>query len=64
MYANGRGVIKDPVEAHKWFNVAGASGDEDARENLAILEKDMTREQKAEATKLAREFFEQLTKTK
>jgi hypothetical protein len=34
------------------------------RSNLAILEKDMTREQKAEATKLAREFFEQLTKTK
>jgi len=62
MYANGDGVIKDLVEAHAWFNVAGANGMDDAKNNLKIIEKDMTREQIAEATTLARKRFETFRK--
>ncbi len=45
-----------------WWNIAGAKGNEDAKKNLAIIEKQMSSEQKAEATKLARELFERLPK--
>ena len=58
MYANGDGVLKDSVHAHAWTNNASANGDESAKKNLGILEEKMTPEQKAEATKLAREIFE------
>ena len=57
----GHGVLKDLVRAHAWFNVASSNGDEYARTNLPILEKMMTRQQKAEATKLARYLLEELT---
>ena len=60
MYAKGDGVIKDLVEAHAWFNVAGANGVDGAKNNLKIIEKNMTREQIAEATKLAKERFERI----
>ena len=60
MYANGDGVIKDLVEAHAWFNVAGANGVDGAKNKLKIIEKNMTREQIAEATKLAKERFERI----
>ena len=62
MYGNGTGVPKDLVQAHVWFNIAGANSHEDAKKLLAIVEKDMTAEQKAEAMKLARELFERLPK--
>ena len=32
IYLDGRGVLKDPVLAHMWFNIAGAIGSETARE--------------------------------
>ena len=38
-YANGEGVAKDEIEAYAYYNLAGA--DEDARKNLAILEKNL-----------------------
>ena len=47
MYANGIGVIKNPAQAHAWFNVAGSNGNEDAKKNLAIIEKQMSSETKA-----------------
>ncbi len=47
MYANGIGVIKNPAQAHTWFNVAGSNGNEDAKKNLAIIEKQMSSAQKA-----------------
>ena len=62
MYDTGTGVPKDLVQAHVWFNIAGANSHEDAKKLLAIVEKDMTAEQKAEAMKLARELFERLPK--
>ena len=57
MHANGRGVPKDLVQAHAWLNIAGASGLEEAKKTLPIVEKQMNSEQKAEAMKLARETF-------
>jgi TPR repeat protein len=62
MYYNGDGVLKDIVQAHAWFNLAGASGEEDAKKNLAMAERKMTAEQKTEAMKLAREMFARLEK--
>ena len=62
MYANGTGVPEDLVQAHVWWNIAGAKGDEDAKKYLAIVAKEMTSEQKAEAMKMARELFAKLPK--
>ncbi len=53
---------KDLVQAHVWWNIAGAIGDADAKTKLAIIEKQMTPDQKAEAMKLARELFAKLPK--
>jgi TPR repeat protein len=64
MYRNGEGVPKDLVQAHVWWNIAGAAGNEGVKKHLATLEKEMTSDQKAEATKLARELFAKLPKKK
>ena len=58
MHLMGFGVIQDYVQAHKWFNVSGANGDEDGRKSREIVEKKMTPPQIAEAQKLAREWME------
>ena len=55
MYYNGRGGLKDSVLAHMWLNIAGANGNEVARENRDNLERDMTRAEISRATELARE---------
>ena len=60
MYVRGESVPKDLVQAHVWWNIAGANGHENAKKNLAIIEKEMTSEQKAEAMALARELFAKL----
>ena len=54
MYALGRGVLKDDVLAHMWYNTAGANGDEAARKQRDNLEDDMTRAEISRATELAR----------
>ena len=54
MYAAGRGVLKDSVVAHMWFNIAGANGNEIARESRDNLERDMMRAEIARAAELAR----------
>jgi uncharacterized protein len=56
-YAQGRGVVQDYVEAHKWFNLAGANGIENARKNRDLLEKQMSREQIAEAQRRASDWL-------
>ena len=58
MYAIGRGVLKDSVLAHMWLNIAGANGDEGARENRDTLERVMTRAEISRATELARECMD------
>jgi len=49
MYYNGEGVPKNDTEAYFWYNLAAAQGNEMAKENRDIAEKNMTREQIAEA---------------
>ena len=60
MYFEGRGVVQDYVQAHKWTNLAASrqTGEErkmsaDARDALAGL---MTPAQLAEAQRLARQW--------
>jgi hypothetical protein len=55
MYSNGHGVQKDVVIAYKWILLAGAT-DEMAREQIPIIEKRLTPEQRAEGQKMARQF--------
>ena len=55
-YTSGEGVPQDDVLAHKWFNLAAAQGDASAKKNRAIVTDRMTREQIAEAQRLAREW--------
>ena len=57
MYSTGRGVAEDYVLAHKWFNLAALLGDAEAREFRVLIAGDMTREQIAEAQRLAREWL-------
>ena len=54
MYAEGKGVFKDSVFAHMWFNIAAANGDETARESRDAIELEMTRDEIRRATELAR----------
>jgi TPR repeat protein len=58
IFANGNGAITDPVEAHAWFNLASAGGSERAKENLRLIERTMSQEQIAEATKLAKIYHQ------
>ncbi len=47
---------QDHVQAHMWYNLAGAQGLEQAAKNRDIVAKRMTPTQIAEAQKLAREW--------
>lgn len=37
LYANGRGVEKDPAEARRWYRKAAEQGNVDARNGLAVM---------------------------
>jgi TPR repeat protein len=52
----GHGVPQDYVQAHMWFNLAGASGNADAVKNRETVAAKMTPEQISEAQRLAREW--------
>ena len=54
MYTFGWGVLKDPVLAHMWFNLAGANGNDMARELRDTLERDMSCAEVSRATERAR----------
>ena len=56
MYDNGQGVVKDEVEGYKWYLLAGAQGDEDAKKGIERIERVLTPAQRAEGQKGAREF--------
>ena len=55
-YRNGQGVVRNYVEAYKWFLLAAGQGDEDARKNADSLESIMTRDQIAEGQEMAHQF--------
>ena len=63
MYWNGKGVPQDKVQAHLWFNLAASqfseansSGRTSAVSNRDLVARDMSREEIAQAQKLAREW--------
>jgi TPR repeat protein len=56
MYDNGQGVIKDDVQAYMWYLLAGSKGNEEARKNYGILEKELTDQQRADGQRMAREW--------
>lgn len=58
IYFSGDGVPRNLIEAHSWFSVSIAGEFDAVKRTLAEVEKEMTREQIAEATKLARERYE------
>ena len=47
---------EDDAEAVKWYNLAAAQGNEEAKKNRQIIAKEMTKEQIGEAERLASEF--------
>lgn len=55
-YAAGRGVERDYVSAHKWFNLAAMQGDARAKNERAAIAEEMSREQVFEAQRQAREW--------
>ena len=55
-YATGEGVPQDYLFAHMWLNLAASQGDERAIKARDDVAEKMTREQIAEAQKLAREW--------
>lgn len=54
MYRTGKGLPQDYVQAHLWYNLAGAGGENMAIENRDIIAATMAPAQVAEAQKLAR----------
>jgi TPR repeat protein len=56
LYEKGRDVPQDTIRAHMWFNLSGAQGHAPAVKNRDRLAAAMSREQVAEAQKLAREW--------
>ena len=60
MYYNGEGVPKDYKEAYAWWSVAKSNGHEVAAMNLGVLEKEMNKEQIADAMSLATEIHNQI----
>ncbi len=53
MYDQGQGVAQDYLQAHMWFNLAAAQGDEDAAKHRDKLAEKMTPGQVAEAQWIA-----------
>jgi len=59
LYITGNGVMLDYVQAHKWLNIAAASGAVAAAEQRDLVARLMTPEQVAEAQTEARIFFDE-----
>jgi TPR repeat protein len=52
MYRDGLGVERNKIEAHKWFNLANARGNDKAALAQAEIEVHMTQDQIAQSQKL------------
>ena len=61
---NGQGVVQDYVMAHVWYNLAAARGLKQARATRDRIAQKMTRDQIAEAQRLAREWKPVTARTK
>ncbi len=53
----GRDCAPDRITAHKWFNIAAANGSREAARLRTELAVEMTREEIAQAQRLAREYL-------
>ena len=62
VYAKGKGVIEDYVEAYKWTLLAGMDGHVVADFQKESLKENMTAEQIAEAQKLAKAYAAEMEK--
>ena len=58
MYAAGRGMPVDLVQAHRWLNLAAAAGDASAKLDMQLVEDKMSREQIEQARKMAQKWLE------
>jgi hypothetical protein len=56
MYALGRGVSKDYIFAHMWWNICSYNGDKDCVKNINLLEKKMSQTQIGKAKEMARNW--------
>lgn len=54
MYCSGRGVPFDLVEAHKWFNLAAARGNDEARHYRSEIARELSRNEISDAQRRAR----------
>jgi hypothetical protein len=55
-YRYGRGVLKDTLEAYKWFKLAAEHGDRDALEELARLTATLSSDELDEGDRRYREL--------
>ena len=62
-YYNGEGVTKDEIEAYAYWNLVRIT-DEDARRNLAVLEKKMSAAQIAAGQKRSKELQKEIATKK
>ena len=58
MYAHGKGIPQNYRMAHMLFNLAATNGDEEAKNNRGVIAGRMTKDDIAEAQKMAREWLE------
>ena len=54
MHAKGRGVPQDYIQAHMWFNLAAAQGNESAAENRDQIAEKLSPADVLEAQRMAR----------
>lgn len=57
MYCIGRGVDRDYVAAHKWFNLAALKGSTEAKKYRSEIALEMSPDEIAEAQRLARDWI-------
>jgi hypothetical protein len=57
LYAEGKALPRDPVQAYRWFYLADTAGNTDARSRMAQLSSSMTSEQVAAATADAQKWL-------
>ena len=58
MYDNGEGVQENDIKAHVWYSISETNGSEEGKNNLKILEPQMTNDQIVKAQKLATKCYE------
>lgn len=57
MFSSGLGVETDLIAAHKWFNLAAATGDNEATQYRREVAREMSEADIAEAQRAAREWL-------